>query len=336
MSDKVKKFITEHRQEFDTGEPGKDLWKKIDAQLDAKKSSTISSKWLSSFKYLGFGASIVVVALYFILRDHPDSSAGTPAMNGKDPVMPQLTATSGRDQNRSGLTRNEDNNMKKVPGSLPGKKTAQQPVPASGNNPEQNKSLLQDSLLKAEHYPVLTSKPTENKKPDQKKITTSELYIPAEPSEMNSYTGTLYDGASLCSVLLAYKFPGKVSGNKGKWDPRDNKNNMTIRTRNCNLLGDDPDIKVIWLKGKTDKEITIPVKKDFKNILLLKKDGRRLNPEAISHYYPGFGVISEYKGTGLNILFKNDVELILLFKDAEEGDMILIDNTIEAAIKNQP
>ena len=43
MSDKLKKFVTEHKQEFDTGEPSKDLWKKIDRQIDVKKHYRITS-----------------------------------------------------------------------------------------------------------------------------------------------------------------------------------------------------------------------------------------------------------------------------------------------------
>ena len=92
----------------------------------------------------------------------------------------------------------------------------------------------------------------------------------------------------------------------------------------------------VWLKGKTDKKIALLVKEGFKNILLVKGDGRELTPEAISHYYSGLGVISGYTGKHFNMIFKNKVELILFFKDVEEGDKIVIDGTIEAVVKNQP
>jgi hypothetical protein len=80
----------------------------------------------------------------------------------------------------------------------------------------------------------------------------------------------------------------------------------------------------------------LSVKKGFKNILLVKGDGRELAPEAISHYYSGLGVIADYNGKYLDMTFKDKVELILFFRDAEEGDKIVIDGLIEAVVKNTP
>ncbi len=173
-------------------------------------------------------------------------------------------------------------------------------------------------LLKEEAKPIPNG---ENNFLEKNKKT--ELLIPAEPEKVNVYSGTIYDGSSLCEILRVYKFPGQVSMGG------------TMKTTGCSRLENMNNMKAIWLKGKTDKKITLEVKEGFKNIKLVKSDGRELLPEAISHYYKGLGVISGYTGKYFNLVFKDKVELILFFKEAEEGDKIVIDGIIEAVLKNK-
>lgn len=149
---------------------------------------------------------------------------------------------------------------------------------------------------------------------------------------MNWYSGTLYDGTSICSLLRAYKFPGQVRmDDNGSYT-----SHRTMKTISCSRLEAVNNITAVWLKGKTSKKITLSIKDGFKNILLLKSDGRKLSPEAVSHYYKGLGVISGYTGKYFDMIFKEKVELILFFKNAEEGDKIVIDGVIEAVVKNTP
>ena len=158
-----------------------------------------------------------------------------------------------------------------------------------------------------------------------------KISIPESPSEMNTYSATLYDGSSLCEVVQAYKFPGKVS-----MDNVDNfQGHRILETVPCSKLEDLGNVKAVWLKGKTNKKLSLSVTEGLKNIMLVKNDGRKIFPVALSHYYKGLGVISDYTGKHFDMIFKDKVELILFFKDAEDGDKVMIDGAIEAIISTK-
>lgn len=335
MSDKLKKFVTNTKQEFDSHEPAGDLWKKIDAKMEIKDPSNISSKWLSKFRYLAFGSSVLIVAVYFIARNLNDPSSHKLASNRKDSAnnserffyanqyRPELNSTG--------------NHSKKEMNSLENKKNENS---GSSFSIEQNKLSSEDtSMNSTKDIPDLSSQEngTNSEKENNftENIKNSALYIPEEPAKSNTFTGTLYKGDLFCSVVRAFKFPGKVNIYTGQ--TRNAKNHRAVmRTTSCSRLSEDKSLKAVWLKGKTDKEIKIAVKEGFTNMFLLKSDGRKINPEAISHYYPGVGVIMEYKGKYFNMMFKDKLELILFFKDAEDGDKIILDGKVEAVIKDQP
>ena len=345
MSDKLKQFVSEHKHEFDTNEPNKDLWKKIDARMEVKKSSRISSKWLSGIKYLGFSASVLVVAIYFIANSSNSSSVNETAINKEEQV------TNNSDQ-RKPIENNTIKELNDLAVTTNNQDSHRNEKPANTSSTgEQNKVAVQTS--EKDSVPDLISvetgisdqkklKPeTINEKKENirvKKNNKPEIVIPAEPVKTNSYTGTLYVGPSFCSLIHAYKFPGKVHLDKlaGIRGSKKGYSKKTVRTISCSRLEDMADMKAVWVKGKTDKEISLSVGKRFKNILLVKSDGRKLSPAAISHYYPGLGVISEYRGTYFNIIFKDKVDLILFFKDVQEGDKIIIDSAIEVVVKDKP
>lgn len=368
MSDKLKKFITEHRQEFETDEPDKDLWDKIDAGMVAKNASKISSHWLSKFKYLAFGASILVVAVYFIGKRLKNSSENGLTPEGKEATLNR----SKRDLNglsvKSGLSSGKSNHTQKTD-HLPGDKNRlQQRLPASVNNKQPAIARIQTTDLRLEKDTALNPRLPENnntayektsgdssttefnkslndvnssslreKKENkrERKNKKMELYLPEEPRELDRYTGTLYESSSLCSLLRVYTFPGKVGFGDGDLKiPRDYK--LNLRITSCSRLESMTTIKAVWLKGKTNNKIILSLKDGFKNIVLLKPDGRKFCPVGVSHYYPGRGVISGYRGRRFSMVFKRKMELILFFREAEAGDRILINGTIEAIVENQP
>lgn len=337
MSDKLKKFVGEHRQEFDSTEPGKDLWEKIDAQLDVKRSSRISSKWALKFVYLGFSASVLVVSVYIITKDLNNPVSHEPALNRKDPLMSNSKKYLETYQNLPGSNTKEDNAAKVEINDLPKVKNEyQHPIPVSSNDIEQDLQSANDSFpgREMDHGNSADEKKGISLAVISKK---ASIYVPAEPEKVNNYTGTLYEGSSICEVLRVYKFPGKVSLDGGMDIHRDVETSQNnVRTISCNHLENMINMKAIWFKGKTDKKIALAVKRGFKNIVLVKSDGRVVNPEAISHYYASRMVISDYKGKYFNLVFKDKVGLILFFKDAEEGDKIIINGIIEAVVKNIP
>lgn len=348
MIDKLKTFVNKHKQEFDTAEPSQDLWKKIDAQMEGKSSSTISSKWMSKFKYFGLSASVLIIAVYFISQKLNNSSSNELAQNTKDSalnnsgewVKTKQNNTSvneaGNNIPNSSIEKNESENKgssvtaEEIVNLMNGKDTKE-----TKDTMKQSPALevgIDHSLLKE------ADKPNTNTISEKKEIVSvpkkknEKVMVPAEPEKINSYSFTLYNDYSLCSVIRAYKFSGQVSMDQSS----NYQNHRTLKTISCSKLENIPNIKAVWLKGKTSKKMTISIKEGFKNILLLKSDGREIAPEAISHYYPGLGVISGYSGKFFEMTFKDKVELILFFKDAEEGDKISIDGIIEAVVKSTP
>lgn len=346
MIDKLKAFVSKHKQEFDSAEPSQDLWKKIDAKMEVEKSSTISSKWLSKLKYFGLSASVLMIAVYFITQKLNNSSSNELAQNIKDSALNNSGQWVKSNQNKSEISASGNNSTSE--GSGKDNKEASNKENASEVNTTNPEGARKDSL---------SEKTIENNSSEQNKIKVEEviqpkeeekssgtnessaiknnkkvkIQIPAEVEKLNSYSGTLYDNYSLCEVLRAYKFPGQVS-----LDASSNyTGHRTLKTLSCSRLAKSTNVKAVWLKGKTSKKVTLAIKEGFKNILLIKSDGRKLSPEAISHYYNGLGVISGYTGKHFDMIFKDKVELILFFNDVEEGDKISVDGIIEAVVSKQ-
>lgn len=359
-SGKLKKFVSDNRPAFDSDEPGKDLWNKIDARLQNKATSRFSSSWLSRFKYLAFYASFLVVGIYFIAKKLHFSleKQATKIENnlkaltsGKDQPIPQNSESSGEatQVKKSGILTDADQSNHsetfKTCTEITGKDSLLKQekeihtnfVAGAINTPsEKSHSENPSQVFSSEAEITSVNSAYEKKENGLTKTKKPDLYIPEEVEKINTYTGTIYESSSFCSLLRAYKFPGRVKLNDGEIRRDVDRKRRVLRTTNCSRIADIPNIKAVWLKGRSDKKVMLSVEKRFKNILLLKKDGRKLYPEAISHYYKGLGVISEYTGKTLNIFYGNKVELILFFKDVEEGDRVLIDGYIEAVVKNQP
>lgn len=339
MIDKLKAFVSKNKQEFDSAEPSQNLWKKIDARMEVKNPSSVSSKLLSKFKYFGLSATLLVIAVYFVTQKLNNSSSNELAQNIKDSALNNSGQWVKSNQNKSevneaGNNSGSDENDKDKISSTPKVNSANliqdnaeeakrdSVIENENTNAEQNK--IQTDALPKEEVKAMPSNENNAIKSSKK----TKLYIPEESDKMNWYSGTLYDGTSICSLLRAYKFPGQVTmDDNGTYTSR-----RTMKTISCSHLEAVNNITAVWLKGKTSKKITLSIKDGFKNILLLKSDGRKISPEAISHYYKGLGVISGYSGKYFDMIFKDKVELILFFKDAEEGDKISVDGIIEAVV----
>lgn len=341
MSDKLKQWVDRHRQQLDDAEPGAGLWDKIDARLEVKQASQISSRWLSGLKYLGFSASVLVAAVWMICRSLNPSPANRQAVAGKDqrwqqPVQPvaahQVKAGSNAPHGTaSGLApafssppaKQENAGLRSgaAVATASFETAGAEQAEASGSYNEAGAPETAAANEKREARPVAKRKK-------------AELYIPEEPEKMNSYTATLYDESFLCSVVQAFRFPGKASVDAGSWKRHEKR--LFVQTVSCAYLEKTTHACAVWLKGRTDKELVIAMKKDLKNIVLLKPDGSKAHPEAISHYYSGRGVITNYRGRYFNMTFSDKVGLVLFFKHAEEGDKLLINGSIEAIIKNKP
>lgn len=334
MSDKLKAFVNKHKQEFDSAKPSKDLWKKIDAKMEVKNSSAISSKWLSKLKYFGLSATILVIGVYFVSKNITNTSSNELALHRKDSAINNSEEWAHANQNKSGInvTGNsiEANNTNAVLVTAGNKPESN--LNATSDNPEKNTNSIADSLndisvksheagaAKLEN-PATAAVVKEETKPNSVKEKKTETII-EEPAIIDTYNCVIWTGPSFCSAIRSYKFSGQV-----------NMEGMIVTT-GCNELSTKDNLKAVWLKGKISKKLTLSLKDDFKNIILIKANGKKYNPEAISHYYTGSGVISKYKGKRFSMVFKDKVELILFFKDVEAGDKIMIDEVIETTVTN--
>jgi hypothetical protein len=287
-----------------------------------------------------------LIAIYIISQNISNSSSNELAENKKDSALNSSGGWVKANQSRT--TINEAGNT--ISNSSDGSNNAEdksssgigQSVNLLQTNvaDEAEDSVSQDPVSEIDIDPSFkeADKTVANAVSDKKenvsvvKKKKGKVAAPAELETADSFSGTLYEGYSFCSVLRAYKFPGQVSMAEG----RNYTDRRIMKTISCTRLENISNLKAVWLKGKTSKKMTISIKEGFKNILLIKPDGRKLTPDAISHYYPGLGVISDYTGKFFEMSFKEKVELILFFKDVEDGDKMSIDGVIEAVIKTAP
>lgn len=343
MSDKLRSYIKQNREKFDSAEPSEELWKKIDSKLEMGSKNN----WISKFKYFGFGASVIVIAVYFISQSLDTSSSNALAQHSKDSALNSSgvwvkTNHDGQEVNANGNSASNSSSNKIDSENSPSKNTKKDESALVGNSEGNNEK---DSLVvNTSEYPATEQKVTHMEEiipvvKEEKPVVSNVSHkhrekavsVPETPSELNMFNATLYDGSSLCEVIQAYKFPGKVDMN----DEGTYTGHRVLKTIPCSKLENMGNVKAVWLKGKTGKKLSLSITEGLKNIVLTKKDGRKSFPVAISHYYKGLGVISDYTGKHFEMNFKENVEFILFFKDAEDGDRVMIDDRIEAVISTK-
>jgi hypothetical protein len=311
----------------------------VDNSLSGKKG--IERRFISNF-YFKFSVSILVVMLVlagvYMINDTKNESGQNKkqelAINAKPVLEPKsidkgsgsISKANNRQLNSKQTGSAKNNSLLNEEDTLSNGQTV------TNNEAVETRGVLTTEKASGDSTTGFT-KPVEAKMNSAKSSKKIKLFIPPDPEKANSYSGTLYEGSSLCDVVSAYKFPGTVR-ERNISGPRNGPGfYATMKTISCSHL--DNTLKVIWLKGKIDEKMMLTVKKGFENILLVKSDGKKIKPEAIGHYYRGRGVIVGFSGK-LTLHFKDKVELILFFRNAEDGDKIVIDGIIEAVVKNKP
>jgi hypothetical protein len=75
MKDKLKDFVNEHREEFDSFEPRPDLWQDISKELPQKKTARVIS--LTYARMWQYAAVVVLlIAAVFVIRQYIPTSSG--------------------------------------------------------------------------------------------------------------------------------------------------------------------------------------------------------------------------------------------------------------------
>ncbi len=340
MSDQLKKFVTEHRQEFDAIDPPKGLWEKIDAGMSKKSTLGGIGKHLSMLIYFGFGLSILALTVYL------DKNSNVGSQSDQPPITSINSASSMKVEDQ--LTKEQSNSFVAKSSAISQNVENKELIPEIEVIPDttaiSSVQLEEDENLEemteeqfAEAEEETEEEAIAKKEPVSVKSKRLGVYIPEDPENKNTYTGTLYDASSICAMLRAYKFPGKVENSRFKRS-KGNGNFGTgakLKTISCSNLQRRTSMNAVWLKGLAGKKLKLSLKSGFKNVYLINRNGEKINPIAISHYFKGLNVIT-YVGKNLDLVYKDKVELLLFFKKVEVGDKIMIDGKVQVLVKEQP
>ncbi len=68
MSNKLKKFIWDHRKEFDTETPSEKVWENIEATFSVKQKKNFTGKPLYKWSMAAAALLIIVTGIYFIVN----------------------------------------------------------------------------------------------------------------------------------------------------------------------------------------------------------------------------------------------------------------------------
>ncbi|MCX6294523.1 MAG: SUMF1/EgtB/PvdO family nonheme iron enzyme [Bacteroidetes bacterium] len=107
MTDKLKIFVTNRKQEFDSLQPDANTWSKIESGLTKKNTHWIKSKWGSGLFYLGFSASVFVLLIYYFSQkpNQQNSNKNPDQINNtfvtKDTIQGNVKATNDALKNQN-------------------------------------------------------------------------------------------------------------------------------------------------------------------------------------------------------------------------------------------
>jgi hypothetical protein len=96
MSDALKKFISSHRDAFDTELPGEELWKKIERGIATKQAAPILS--IRAFRRSLLAAVALVTAVSVVLFHRSPDDGMTGSNTGRDAAMASPEAKPKTDQ----------------------------------------------------------------------------------------------------------------------------------------------------------------------------------------------------------------------------------------------
>ena len=116
--------------------------------------------------------------------------------------------------------------------------------------------------------------------------------------------------------------------------------NLTIESVQCEQLDKKNNLIGVWIKLSKKDGSSFLLESNFKNISLVKKNNQeKISPEAILWnlaYSDKHGYISSnFKTNSFKAKFgtHKNIDLIIIFTNAEKGDKIIIDNFVEAEIQ---
>ncbi len=306
MTDKLELFITEHKHEFDTMEPASHLWTKLDAQMNAKSVQAVKSKLLSKVIYLGLSSVVAVSTIYFVLNKKTEENKKPTTTEQHTDVTAPLNTTVEKE--------NAKTTQESFVYTSNKKQSTEQPnsdLNADKMNLKQNIGIATTNDSMKLLPPIVTKdEPTADKK--------YAAYFGDKP---NQYFGTIWNSSEYCNALRSFRFPGKVTFEG------------TVKVIGCNDLPKNGSLKAVYVKGTTSKTIVFAVGNGFKNIKLIKPNGKIIHPVAISDYTQNAGLMTHYTGTYFNITFTDAVEIVLFFPELEKGDKVYLGNVVEAIVK---
>jgi hypothetical protein len=337
MTDKLKQFVTEHRQDFDTLEAPETIWTSVEAKLPGK-SSWVKSKLGGKLGFLGFSASVItlLVATYLTLHssEAPKAAAVQSNLIPAGITAPQASATvaplnkAALPGSQGSASQSPKNNAPTINDSIGAGKKLQESPDTSGYaagsthncvaRPEQNSNtgatlLLSrltspppssDSLALAGKSPLATGRPAQKKG--------------ARSNPISTYSCTILNWP--CELPAAFNYPdsANISG--------------TLETSACSELLGHKYVVAVRLHALLEQPFVFTTKTAFANIRLVKPDGTQRPALALSDTQRGT-VISKYIGNRFKTFYSGKFDVLLYFTGAAPGDKVVIDDLIEAVIK---
>ncbi|MBK7128254.1 MAG: hypothetical protein IPM74_12490 [Crocinitomicaceae bacterium] len=327
MEDKLKLFVHAHREEFNNIEPPTHLWSTIEAGIKIKNAHWLKSNLALKLLYFSFSASLIAILIYYVSTKTNQENID---LSGDKNIVTTVVVDTSK------LRNDEENNKNK---------NEKQDTPFIASNQiikehELIRVKVDSSKTKVNinNSPFIQSEDkivnTIDTNGSTNLITNSGIdSIPLNMGSMpvtskrNNFDKTirpncrLWETPDYCNVPDSLKLPVSINF-KG-----------TIIDLNCNKVGLNTNVKAVWLTLNVDKRTIFSLENDFKNIRLIKKNGEEMVPVAMSGFITKSGYMSSYKGNEFFVHFDNRLDLIIFFPGAEIGDIIHIDNFVEAEIR---
>jgi len=164
------------------------------------------------------------------------------------------------------------------------------------------------------------------------------LTCPAFAQNSNDINCKIWKPESFCQIPESVNIPCYIFGKDCTWN-----------FKTCREIDKENDLTGIWITFVKSPDSTFVLEDKFQNISLVKKNGEnKIHPKAILWYNRHETPVdndnetvleymtSDFKAKEYKVTFKpgEKTDLILLFREAEEGDEIIIDDFLTSKIGN--
>jgi hypothetical protein len=194
MSNRLEQFVQDHREEFDTEEPGKRIWDKIQLPIEPDHKKTIPIIRMNRTWWSAAAAVILLIAgsTWFLIRSHHSTSDQPFVAAGNQPShtqSPSAGQPSDTGPGKPPVVAQQDNSGTLTTNGAPaGKDLAQNSSPAQKDNASDAGALVNEEMY---HYAKLVELKHKELKAIQKDEPLLYKQFAADVSKLDSVYHTL-------------------------------------------------------------------------------------------------------------------------------------------------